>query len=231
MVTLKSNLNLLDIEVLKKQLFDLVKGKDKDKLSNKVNYFNEVLSTYFDEFSKRNSYPAPESQVELVMGIWQPIWSTIPFHDNLPGRIPEQSYQIFHESGFYANIARYAPGGELLSNLLPAYDFLVMQSYAVTDSKWDIQNVGIFQSLKSRNCPLCPDLARKWFDGIRDTKYSAGKNNFELEGLDKSVQKKFETTYLAKPLFEHTYIDNDLRLVKTQRSANQRPSYTIAVRV
>jgi hypothetical protein len=49
--------------------------------------------------------------------------------------------------------------------------------------------------------------------------------------LDKPVQKKFETTYLAKPLFEHIYIDNDLRLVKTQRSANQRPSYTIAVRV
>ncbi|WP_289500572.1 hypothetical protein [Gloeocapsopsis sp. IPPAS B-1203] len=39
-----------------------------------------------------------------------------------------------------------------------------------------------------------------------------------------------EKTYLATPQLEHLYVDRDFRIVKTQREAAQRPSYTIAIR-
>ena len=56
------------------------------------------------------------------------------------------------------------------------------------------------------------------------------QNNSRKENLDRSIIKKFEKAYQATPVLEHLYIDNDLRLVKTQREAAQRPSYTIAIR-
>ncbi|MFS0518274.1 hypothetical protein ACEYW6_26640 [Nostoc sp. UIC 10607] len=48
--------------------------------------------------------------------------------------------------------------------------------------------------------------------------------------MDRNTVKKFEKAYLATSFLEHIYIDNDFRLVKSQREATQRPSYTIAVR-
>lgn len=93
----------------------------------------------------------------------------------MPGRIREQSYQIFHDDGYYANIARYAPGHESsfwkkVSSRLPAYDFMVMQKYEVRNNQWWIQNVGIFQAFRNREIPLSVDDAENWFTDVVNTK-------------------------------------------------------------
>ncbi|WP_238361032.1 hypothetical protein [Iningainema tapete] len=158
----------------------------------------------------------------------------------MPGRIHEQSYQIFHDDGYYANIARYAPGQQSsflnkVSSRLPAYDLMVMQKYEVRNHQWYIQNVGIFQAFRNRDIPLSIDEADNWFKNVVNTKVKPAvqtglPTELKLENLDRNTVRKFEKTYLATPVFEHIYIDSDLRLVKTQREASQRPSYTIAVR-
>lgn len=53
----------------------------------------------------------------------------------------------------------------------------------------------------------------------------------DLTNLDQSTVKKFKKAFLATSQLEHLYIDPEFRIVKTQREANQRPSYTIAVRI
>ena len=236
--TVADRLNYLSTPELKKELLDLVKDKDTEPLRSKVNFYNQQLRPYFEELMRRNPYPAAEEQLPIVVGVWTPVWSTIPFHDILPGRIREQSYQIFHDDGFYANIARFAPGQQSsfwknFTSKLPACDLMVMQKYEVCDRQWRIQNVGIFQALRNRDIPLSIDDADNWFTDVVNTKIKQAQGSpkiFKLENLDKATIKKFEKTYLATPLLEHLYIDRDLRLVKTQREPSQRPSYTIAVR-
>ncbi|WP_026731720.1 hypothetical protein [Fischerella sp. PCC 9605] len=234
-------LNYRSTQELKNELLELVKGRDTEPLKTKVNFYNQELQLYFEELSRRNPFPVVADQLPIVLGVWTPIWSTIPFHDSLPGRIGEQSYQIFHDDGFYANIARYAPGHQSsfwkkVASKLPTYDFMVMQRYAVRNDNWCIQNVGIFQAFRNREIPLTIDDADNWFTDVVNSKVKPDLEKGELpktlklENLDKNTIKKFEKTYLASPLFEHIYVDRDLRLVKTQREPSQRPSYTIAVR-
>lgn len=224
---------------LKNELLTLIEGRDTESLKAKVNFFKTDLSPYFEELSQRNPYPIVADQVPIVLGVWTPVWSTIPFHDTLPGRVHEQSYQIFHNDGYYANIARYAPGQnsgflQKLSSKLPAYDLMVMQKYAVRDNQWYIENIGIEQAFRNREIALTIDDADEWFTTVVNTKFNQVTESvsqaLNLENLDRNTVKKLEKTYLAKPYLEHLYVDQDLRLVKTQREAAQRPSYTIAVR-
>ena len=234
-----SRLSSWTTEELKNEILALTKDRDSDPLNKKVLFYKEQLVPYFEELSQRNPYPIVEDQIPVVLGVWTPVWSTIPFHDSLPGRIHDQSYQIFGDKGYYGNIARYAPGNQSnvlqkLSSLLVAYDFMVLQSFAVRNGQWCIQNVGIEQAFRRRNSALTIDKAADWFTSVVDTRIDAKKANLpqelKLQNLDRNTVKKFEKTYLASPKFEHLYVDENFRLVKTQREEKQRPSYTIAIR-
>jgi hypothetical protein len=240
-VVSRNDLSYWSTEELKNQVLELTKDRDTDALKDKVLFHKEILTPYFEELSKRNPYPVVKDQLPVVLGVWTPVWSTIPFHDTLPGRVHEQSYQIFHNNGYYANIARYAPGQnsgflQKFSSFLAAYDFMVMQKFAVVNNQWFIQNVGIFQAFRKRDIPLTIDQAEDWFTSVLQSRLKENSQEIEisetlnLQNLDRNTIKKFEKTYLATPLLEHIYVDNDLRLVKTQRESKQRPSYTIAVR-
>lgn len=236
-----NRLNSLSTEELKEEILLLTKDRDTEPLKEKVLFHKEVLAPYFDRLKELNPYPAVADQVPVVLGAWTPVWSTIPFHDALPGRQHDTSYQIFLDNGYYANIARYAPGHRLgwlnkLSAFLVAYDFMVMQKFEIRDGQWFIQNVAIDQAVRRRIFPLTIDRAEAWFAEVLEKRMEEFNAKTELpkelklENLDRNTVKKFEKTYLATPKFEHIYVDHDLRIVKTQREAKQRPSYTIAVR-
>lgn len=235
------HLSQLTTEELKAELLSLVQDRDADPLNQKVAYAKTELAPYFEELQQRNPYPAVESQVPIVLGVWTPVWSTIPFHDVLPGRLHDCSYQIFLENGYYANIARYAPGSrfkllEKLSPILAAYDFMVMQKFEIREGEWFIQNVAIDQTLRWRAIPLTIEKAEAWFHQVLESRWdeltqkTALPQQLKLDNVDKGTLKKLEKTYQATPKFEHLYVDETLRIVKTQREAKQRPSYTIAVR-
>ncbi|WP_375497956.1 hypothetical protein [uncultured Nostoc sp.] len=226
---------------IKNKILELVKDRDLEPLKAKVEFYKNELAPYFAELSRRNPFGKIADQVAIVTGVWMPIWSTIPFQDILLGRIHEQSYQIFHNNGFYANIARYAPGHQSgfwqrLTSKLPAYDLMVLQKYSIRDEQWDIKNIGIFQALKNREIPLTIDDADEWFTTTVESKFKEAaptidlREELKLKDMDRNTVKKFEKAYLATSFLEHLYIDNDFRLVKTQRESTQRPSYTIAVR-
>ncbi len=226
---------------IKNQILELVKGRNVESLKVKVEFYKNQLAPYFEELSRRNPFPKVAEQVSIVLGVWTPVWSTIPFQDILPGRIHEQSYQIFHSNGYYANIARYAPGNQFafwrkFASKLPAYDLMVMQKYSVPNEQWYIKNVGIFQAWRNREIPLTSDVADEWFTIIMDSKFKESaqkldlRQELKLETMDRNTVKKFEKAYLATSVLEHLYIDSEFRLVKSQREATQRPSYTIAVR-
>lgn len=233
-------LNERSTQEIKNELLELVKGRDTEPLRAKTNFYKDELQPYFEELNRRNPWNIVDQQLPIILGVWTAVWSTIPFQDSLPGRISEQSYQIFHDDGYYANIARYAPLQQSsfwnkVSSRLPAYDLMVMQKYEVRNHQWYIQNVGIFQAFRNRDIPLSIDEADNWFTNVVNTKVKPAlqtglPTELKLENLDRNTVRKFEKTYLATPVFEHLYIDSDLRLVKTQREASQRPSYTIAVR-
>lgn len=240
-VRLDDRLSSLSTEALKAEILSLTKDRDGEPLKEKVAFHKNELVPYFEELQRRNPYPAVEDQIPVVLGVWTPVWSTIPFHDALPGRVHDCSYQIFRDNGYYANIARYAPGNRYsllrkLSAFLVAYDFMVMQKFEVRDGEWFIQNVAIEQKLGRRIIPLTIERAANWFDSVLQSRWNELTEKTELpkelklENLDKNTIKKFEKTYLAIPKFEHLYVDHDFRVVKTQREAKQRPSYTIAVR-
>lgn len=236
------NLSQWSTEELKQEVLQRTENRDTDPISQKVLFSKNELAPLFEELSRRNPYPNPQEQVPLILGAWTPIWSTIPFQDTIPGRIREQSYQIFHDDGLYANIARYAPGSNLpflqkLSSFLITYDLMVLQKFEVRDTEWHIQNVAIKQALRARAIPLTIDKAEDWFREVVKSNTSLSSETIdslevpELKNLDKSAVKRFQKAFKATPQFEHLYIDHDFRLVKTQREAKQRPSYTIAVRV
>ncbi|MBG1244247.1 hypothetical protein F8R90_24720 [Nostoc sp. NZL] len=240
-VTTTKELKYWSTPEIKNKILELVKGHNVEPLKVKVEFYKNELAPYFTELSRRNPFDKVAEQVAIVTGVWVPIWSTIPYQDILPGRIQDQSYQIFHNDGYYANIARYAPGyqsgfWQKFVSRLPAYDLMVLQKYSVRDEQWDIKNVGIFQALKNREIPLTIDDADEWFTTIVESKFKEATPNIDLQqelklkDMDRNTVKKFEKAYLATSFLEHIYIDNDFRLVKSQREATQRPSYTIAVR-
>jgi hypothetical protein len=226
---------------IKNELLSLTKGRDTESLNKKVLFYKNKLSPFFEELSRRNPFPTAEEQVAIILGAWSPIWSTIPFQDILPGRIREQSYQIFHDNGYYANIARYAPGHKLslldkLSPIMLAYDLMVLQKFEVRNGQWNIENVGIEQAFRMRNIPLDIDKAESWFTEVVQSRLqlsspeTASLKAPNLKELDKNTVKKLEKVLLATPQLQHLYVDNNFRLVKTQREVKERPSYTIAVR-
>ena len=228
------SLHQLSTAALKQELLRLTAKRDTDALSQKVQFFKDTLAPLFTELSTRNPYPKVEEQAALVIGAWRPLWSTIPFQDTIPGRLREQSYQIFHADGYYANVARYAPGKQLplmkqLPSFLVAYDFMIIQQYQIANAQWYIQNVAIQQQLRLGPVPLSPERAEAWFTRVAAQKDLVAVPNFE--NLDQKTAKRFSTIFQATPQLEHLYIDSEFRLVKSQRSAKQRPSYTIAVRL
>jgi len=238
-ITEKVNLSQLSTEALKDRLLETVEGRDSEALNQKVLFYKQELEPLFTELSRRNPFPQAEDQVPLMPGVWFAVWSTNPYQDIFPGRIYDQSYQIFHGDGYYANIARYAPGHKLsilkkLSNILLAYDFMIIQKFEVKEGQWLIQNVGIEQAFRFRALPLSSERAGNWFttkvEGKRSPSSSQTQSNSQFGKVDKSTAKKFERISSASPQLEHLYIDADFRLVKTQREAKQRPSYTIAIR-
>jgi hypothetical protein len=215
---------------LKQAVLHLVTGRDGDSLGQKVQFYKTDLVPLFAELQQRNPVPLVRDQVALVQGVWLSLWSTIPFQDIFPGRIRDQSYQIFHPDGYYANMARYAPGSRLpllknLSSWLLAYDFMLIQRYEVKQQQWLIQNVGIEQALRIRARPFTVEVADAWF-----TKAVASPKLVKLKNLDQSTAKKVEKVLEATPQLEHLYFDPDFRIVKTQRESKQRSSYTIAIR-
>ena len=222
---------------LKQKLLQLTEDKDIQPLKQKVEYYQQFLLPIVTELSQRN-LPQAEDQVPLVQGIWTPVWSTIPFQDILPGRVSEQSYQIFHNDGYYANIARYAPGNKLklgwlqkLASVLLAFDLMIIQKYGVKDGRWLIENIGIKQAIRWQGADLTLAKANAWFTKVTpDLSTTDTPSETELKNLNNSTAKKFKTAFRATPQFEHLYIDRDFRVVKTKREAKQRPSYTIAIR-
>ena len=224
---------------LKQELLQLTQDRDIQPLKQKVEFYQQQLAPIVTELSRRNPFPQLEEQVPLVLGIWTPVWSTIPFQDMLPGRVPKQSYQIFHDDGFYANIARYAPGKKLklgwfskLASILLAFDLMIIQKYQVKDGQWQIENIGIKQAIRWQGVDLTIDRADNWFSKVMRSRSQVDDTSTEvqLKNLDRSTAKKYKTALGATPQFEHLYIDPDFRIVKTRREAKQRPSYTIAVR-
>ncbi|PSB23992.1 hypothetical protein [Stenomitos frigidus] len=234
-------LHQLSTEALKQELLRLTANRDTDSLSQKVQFFKDTLKPVFDELSTRNPTVRVEEQVPLVIGAWKPIWSTIPFQDTIPGRLREQSYQIFHDDGYYANVARYAPGKQLpllknMPSFLFAYDFMILQKYQIVDGHWYIQNVVIKQKLRFGHVPLSVERAEAWFTKVAQAStFAALEKDFlevpDFENLDQKTAKRFATIFKSKPQLEHLYIDPEFRLVKSQREAKQRPSYTITVRL
>jgi len=237
-----SDLTQKSTSELKNYLLAITKGRDTESLNRKTLFYKNELSPIFEELSRRNPLVNAERQASIILGVWAPVWSTIPFQDIVPGRIHEQSYQIFHDNGYYANIARYAPGHQLsflqnISAKFLAYDLMIIQRYEVQTGQWYIQNVAIEQAFRKRDIPLDIDASEDWFTTtvISKSKVFSEKADFpeapDLHNLDKSTVKKFTKAFLSIPQLEHLYIDSDFRLVKTQREAKQRPSYTIAVRI
>lgn len=229
-------------EELKQKLLQLTASRDTEPIKQKVLFYKNELAPIVEELKRRNPYPRAEDQVSLVLGVWSSVWSTIPYQDLLPGRIREQSYQIFHDNGYYANMARYSPGHKIpflqnLSSILFAYDLMVLQKYEVREGQWQIQNIGIEQAFRLGAMPLSIEQAENWFTKVVKSRENKSSQALEspqapsLDNLDKSTAKKLKTAFLMVPQFEHLYIDHDFRVVKTQREAKQRPSYTIAVRL
>jgi hypothetical protein len=215
---------------LKQAVLDRVANRDGDALGQKVQFYKAELAALVAELQRRNPVPDAGDQIALVQGVWLSLWSTIPFQDIFPGRIRDQSYQIFHPDGYYANMARYAPGSRLpvlkkLSAWLVAYDFMLIQRYEVRDQQWLIQNVGVEQALRLRARPFTAPVAEAWF-----TKAVASPKLTRMKHLDRPTTTKVEKILQATPQLEHLYCDSDFRIVKTQRESNQRASYTIAVR-
>ncbi|PSO55944.1 MAG: hypothetical protein BRC47_15625 [Cyanobacteria bacterium QS_7_48_42] len=227
-------------EELKDKLLQLTQSRDAEPLSQKVQFSKTELAPIFEELSRRNPFPSAQEQASLVPGVWLPVWSTIPFQDTLPGRVHDQCYQIFHDDGYYANIARYALGNQLpvLKNLssLFAYDLMLIQQYKIQADEWVIQNVGIKQAFRLGTSPLTITRANRWFTQVVESKQGISSQTPSLpkfpflSKLNQKISRQLKGASQATPQFEHLYIDHNFRLVKTKREAKQRPSYTIAIR-
>lgn len=238
---------------LKTSLLKHVEEREAEPMAKKVRFANETLLPLFDELERRNPTPDLNQQIPLLKGIWRPVWSTIPFQDIIPGRVHHESYQIFNDNGFYANLARYRPGRKTpilswLSRCLLSYDFMIMQSYGVqTQAKpdnpsdpelgdyWEIQNVCIRQVLRLGSSSLSAEAAQAWFNQTvvqyqKDPEFQP-QDSTPIQGKNRVRAKQYQQISEAKPRLDHLYIDQDFRLVKTQREKSQRPSYTVAIRL
>lgn len=236
----------IDTDTIKRQLLQLVESRDRDRMSQKVRFLEEQLLPFFTELERRNPTSSLTDEVPLVQGVWRSVWSTIPFQDILPGRLRDQSYQIFADNGFYANLARYKPGNKIpllggLVRRLFSYDLMIVQTYGIDETdtditqSWDIQNVSIRQVVRWGINPLDVSTAQTWFEdaviAAQNTQQPQENIIVPAQSRDRATEKKYEKVFKSKPQLEHLYIDHDFRLVKTRREKNQRPSYTIAVRV
>lgn len=240
---------------LKISLLKHVEERESEPMAKKVRFANETLLPLFNELERRNPTPDLSQQIPLLKGIWRPVWSTIPFQDIIPGRVHHESYQIFNDNGYYANMARYKPGRKApilswISRWLLSYDFMIMQSYSVqaltapdqpfvpgqtSHEYWEIQNIGIQQILRFGSRSLSAEAAQTWFDQTL-AKYqkqpeSQPQASMPSQSTNRVTAKQYQQITKAKPLLDHLYIDQDFRLVKTQREKSQRPSYTVAVRL
>ena len=243
-----------DTASLKSSLLKLVEARDGEPIGKKVRFANETLMPLFDELEKRNPTPELNQQIPLLKGVWFPVWSTNPFQDILPGRVHQESYQIFDDKGYYANLARYRPGRKtwLLSKLsrwLLSYDLLIMQSYSVRDAGeghpladnqaerayWDIQNVSIQQALRVGSISFDTEKAQAWFNqAVAKYQQTPKRQQSDSENAGRTgrvAAKQYQQISKARPRLDNLYIDREFRLVKTQREKSQRPSYTVAVRL
>lgn len=240
---------------LKASLLHQIEAREAEPMAKKVRFASETLLPLFNELERRNPTPDLTQQIPLLKGIWTPIWSTIPFQDIIPGRVHHESYQIFDDNGFYANLARYKPGRKTpilswVSRWLLSYDFMIMQSYAIQtltaadqssgpqqigQDYWEIQNVCIRQVLRVGSPSFSAAAAQTWFDQTVDDHQknpaSQPQTASSNQGKNRVTAKQYEKIAQARPRLDHLYIDQDFRLVKTQREKSQRPSYTVALRL
>lgn len=227
---------------VKNEILARLQDRNPEPLNAEINFYKTELLPYFIKLSQHNPVFSVTEQLRLLVGVWTPIWSTISFHESLPKRIQDQCFQIFQQDGYCASIARYilAKESSLSQNFqsqLPAYDFMVIQKYGVQNGKWYLQNIDRFQAFKNREIPLTLESVYNWFTNVVNTKVKPNASKvalpkaLNLENIEINDAKEFQKTSLAtSQVFEHLYIDNDWRLVKTQADASHLPSYTIAVR-
>ncbi|PSN11646.1 hypothetical protein C7293_23440 [filamentous cyanobacterium CCT1] len=240
---------------LQNTLLKHVDERDTDSMAKKVRFANGILLPLFNELERRNPTPDLNQQISLLKGVWRPVWSTIPFQDIIPGRVHHESYQIFDDNGFYANLARYKPGRKApifswLSRWLLSYDFMIMQSYGVQtlteadhpsapgqigQDYWEIQNVCIRQVLRFGSPTFSAESAQAWFNRTvaqyqKDPDFQS-QNSAPIQGKNRIQVKQYQKISEARPRLDHLYIDQDFRLIKSQREKSQRPSYTVAIRL
>lgn len=238
---------------LKAEILKIVTDRDEDTIGRKIALLEDKLMPLFQALSKLNPVSEVQQQLPLMQGLWYCFWSTIPFQDILPGRVHEQSYQIFSDNGLYANLARYRPGHKQpflnsISKFLLSYDLMILQTYAINEAEgsseksksnqvlhqWDIENVGIKQRLRVGPTPLDAAQANQWYQqAIAQYQKQPEKQKslaVPTKGVNNRTRKRYEKVYKACPQLEHLYIDSTFRLVKSIREKNQRPSYTIAIR-
>ncbi|MBW4652997.1 MAG: hypothetical protein KME20_08215 [Kaiparowitsia implicata GSE-PSE-MK54-09C] len=241
-------------ETLKTSLLHHVEKRDTEPMAKKVRFANETLMPLFKELETRNPTPELQQQIPLLKGIWISVWSTNPFQDILPGRVHHESYQIFDDSGYYANLARYKPGRKApvlnwISRWLLSYDLMIMQSYSVqtqvsnnpenlsatNQDYWDIQNVCIQQTLRFGSPSFSAEAAQAWFNRAAENYHKKSESQpptpMPTQGANRISSKQYQQISKAKPQLNNLYIDSDFRLVKTQREKSQRPSYTVATRL
>ncbi|MEH2136550.1 MAG: hypothetical protein V7K42_07695 [Nostoc sp.] len=226
----------------KKEILARVQGRNSEDLNAEINFYKTELLPYFIKLSQHNPIFSVTEQLRLLVGVWTPIWSTISFHESLPKRIQEQSFQIFQHDGYCASVARYLMGKEAslshnYQSSLPAYDFMVIQKYGVKNGKWYLQNIDRFQAFQNREIPLTLESVYNWFTNIVNTKVNLNSPKYDLpkvlnlDNIEINHASEFKKTSLAtSQIFENLYIDNDWRLVKTQTDSSHLPSYTIAVK-
>lgn len=248
---------MADTSSLKAHLLQQVKARDAEPMAKKVRFANETLMPLFNELEKRNPTPELKQQIPLLKGVWIPVWSTNPFEDIIPGRVHSESYQIFGDNGYYANLARYKPGRKSpilswFSRWLLSYDLMLMQSYSVQTQAdddanhqiapgqthqdyWDIQNVSIQQALRVGSISFDVETAQAWFNKAAAKHQKSPQlrktTSPSARWTNRIKAKQYQQISKAKPQLDNLYIDSDFRLVKTQREKSQRPSYTVAVRL
>ncbi|MEH2248933.1 hypothetical protein [Nostoc sp.] len=238
----KNQLSTTKTLKVKNEILARVQDRKPETLNAEMKFYITELLPYFIKLSQHNPAFSVTEQLRLLVGVWTPIWSTISFHESLPKRIQDQSFQIFQRDGYCASIARYILGKEssLSHNFesnLPAYDFMVIQKYGVQNGKWGLQNIDRFQAFKNREIPLTLESVYNWFTNVVNTKVKLNTSQLvlpkavKLENLEINHANEFQKTSLAtSQVFENLYIDNDWRLVKTQTDASHLPNYTILVK-
>lgn len=221
-----------DTSSLKSSLLKQVESRDADPMAQKVRFANETLMPLFNELEKRNPTTELSQQIPLLKGVWFPVWSTNPFQDILPGRVHHESYQIFDDNGYYANLARYKPGRKSqvlswLSRWLLSYDLMIMQSYSVQTQAagksahslapdqtgqeyWDIQNVSIQQSLRLGSISFNAETAQSWFNRAvvkhQKTPKLQQQDSLPTQRTNRVAAEQYQQISKARPRLNNLYI-------------------------